>query len=195
MIKISDIFIHIVCEGAATEPNYLNGYLRSKGYKKPNPAYKPKDNSPLGIAKAAKEHYKQALEAKIPKKNIFIWAVFDRDEHSGIREAIEILLNTPIQVAFSNVCFEFWILLHFEYTTRSFHNCDEIIRHIRQNHDADYGKSNDHFARLSDLIPIAQKNATRLLTYWEYETRPYWELNPYSNVHQMIQKLGELLKT
>jgi RloB-like protein len=100
----------------------------------------------------------------------------------------------PIQIVFSNVCFEFWILLHFEYTTRAFHNCDEIIKYIRQNHDADYAKAKDHFVRLNPLIPTAKQNAIRLLKHWAFDERPYWELNPYSNAHQMIEKLDELLK-
>jgi RloB-like protein len=126
------LYIRCVCEGKTTEPNYIWGYLKSKGFKQPNLAYRAKDNSPIGVAQEAKKLYSEAIKAKIDKGNIFIWAVFDRDGHQGVGEAIEMLRETPINVAFSNICFEFWILLHYEYTTRSFLNCDEIIKYIRQ---------------------------------------------------------------
>lgn len=186
-------YIRMVCEGQETEPNYLNGYLRSKGYTSAEPARKAKDHSPKGVAKEAIQLFKEAIANKIPKKNIFIWAVFDRDGHHGVSEAIEMLRKTPIQVVFSNVCFEFWILLHFEYTTRPFRNCDEIIKHIQQKHDADYAKANDHFDRLRQRIPIANQNAARLMKHWEYEERPEWTLNPYTNAHLMMDLLETLL--
>jgi hypothetical protein len=188
------LFIRCVCEGKATEPNYIWGYLKSKGFKQPNPAYRAKDNSPLGIAKEAKKLYAQALKDRIDKNNIFIWAVFDRDEHQGVSQAIELLRDTPIQVAFSNICFEFWILLHYEYTTRSFSNCDEIIKHIRQQHDADYGKSNDHFVQLGDRLSTALENAEKLMKYWKDEDAPIWYRNPFTNVHELIKTFEALFK-
>jgi hypothetical protein len=65
-------YIRLACEGGKTEPNYFNGYLRSKGFKQPNMAFKPKDHSPIGVARAAKEEYQKAIRLKIPKDKIFV---------------------------------------------------------------------------------------------------------------------------
>ncbi len=187
-------YIRIVCEGFRTEPNYLNGWLKANHYVAPNPAFKAKDNSPRGVVKEAKRVYKEARRMKIPTEKIHIWAVFDRDGHPGIPEAIDEAENCEINYAFSNVCFEFWILLHYARVTQQFANCDEVIDFIKKYHDADYGKSNDHYARLKDKIGKAILNGKWLLeTHWQYDDRPVWEKNPFSNVHEMLEKLKDIL--
>ncbi len=200
-------YIRLACEGGKTEPNYFNGYFKTKGFNQPNIAFKPKDHSPKGVAKAAKEEYAKAKkQLKIPEDKIFIWAVFDRDGHQGIPDAIEMLRGTPIGIAFSNICFEYWILLHYENTTRQFLNCDAIITYIHQNHDKDYGKANDHYIRLKDKIPIAISRSQQIAeNQRQYAERPAtmlngtndanrpdspnWELNPYTDVHLIFESL------
>jgi RloB-like protein len=200
-------YIRLFCEGKKTEPNYFNDYFKAKGFHQPNMASKPKDNSPKGVAKAAKEAYIHAKkELKIPEDRIFIWAIFDRDGHAGIPEAIAWLRGTPIGIAFSSICFEYWILLHYENTSRAFLNCDEVISYIHQNHDKDYGKSNDHYTRLKDKIPNAISSAQQLARNQSlYATRPdsilngrndsncpdspNYTLNPYTDVHLIFESL------
>jgi RloB-like protein len=187
-------FIRLVCEGSTTEPNYFNGLLRAQGLKISDAAYKPKDHSPMGIAKEAKRIYQEAVKAKIPKNKILIGAIFDHDGHANLANAIEMLRDTPIQVGFSHICFEFWVLLHFEKTSRSFRNCDEVIRYIQENHDAQYSKNNDHFERLNKRIPTAIAHAKWLCdTHWQYDERPIWQLNPYTNIHEILQTIEEML--
>lgn len=200
-------YIRLVCEGDKTEPNYFNPYFRDQGIKGAK-AFQPKDHSPRGIAKAAKEELRTAQKLKIPKDKIFIWAIFDRDGHQGIAGAIDMLQGTPIGIAFSNICFEFWILLHYENTARAFATCDEVISHIHRNHDAAYGKSNDHFVRLKNRMQIAISNAQRLAQdQRRHDDRPgsitegandpdnldspNWNLNPYTDVHLIFESLLE----
>lgn len=186
-------YIRLVCEGKETEPNYFNGLLRSVGIKQPEAAFKAKDNSPIGVAKAAKAVYKEAVSLRIPKPMIWVWAIFDRDDHAGVPEAVSMLEGSPVGVAFSNICFEYWILLHYERTTRSFLNCDEVIDFIRKHHDAEYGKSNDHFERLRSKMPAAISHGNWLLeSHWKFDERPIWELNPWTNVQDIVQKISQL---
>jgi hypothetical protein len=190
------LFIRLVCEGKVTEPNYFNQLLRAKGLKIPNAAYKPKDHSPLGIAKEARQIYKEALKMKVPKERIFVAAIFDRDAHVNLANAIESLRGTPIKVGFSNPCFEYWILLHFERTSRNFHNCDEVVQYIRRNHYDNYNKEqkSDHFRILHNKIALAIQNAESLWNnQWQHEERPIWERNPYTNIHQILQAIDGLL--
>jgi hypothetical protein len=200
-------YIRLLCEGLKTEPNYFNGYFKAKGFHQPNMASKPKDHSPKGVAKAAKEEYFKAKnQLKIPEAQIFIWAVFDRDGHVGIPEAIDILRGTPVGIAFSNVCFEYWILLHYENTSKAFPDCDAIKSYIHQHHDKEYDKGNDHYGRLKDKIPTAISRAQQLARNQNlYATRPdsiltgsndinspdspNWTLNPYTDVHLIFESL------
>jgi RloB-like protein len=199
-------YIRLVCEGVKTEPNYFNGYFKAKGFSQPNVAFKPNDHSPKGIVKAAKAEYKKAKSIGIPDDKIFIWAVFDRDGHQGIADAIEMLRGTAIGIALSNICFEYWILLHYENTTKSFLNCDEVISHIRQNHEKDYGKSNDHYKLLKDKITTAINHAQKIAhNQRQHDERPKsivdgtndpsvpdspnWNLSPYTDVHLIFESL------
>ena len=207
-------FIRLFCEGKTTETNYFNGYFKAKGFKQPNIASKPHDHSPKGVAKAAIAKYKEAKSIGIKDEQIFIWAIFDRDGHSGITDAIKMLKGTSIGIAFSNVCFEYWILLHHEKTTRAFHDCDEIKSYIIQNYDADYEKSNDHYQRLKDKISFAIRNARQIaMGQISHDSRPdciltdegsinveglnnhncpqspNWNLNPYTDVHLIFESL------
>ena len=95
-------------------------------------------------------------------------------------------------------------MLHYENTTRSFRNCDEIISYIHQNHDPNYGKANDHYIRLKDKIPTAINRAQILArNQRKHDERPdsmiggtndptcpdspNWTLNPYTDVHLIFE--------
>ena len=41
-----------------------------------------------------------------------IWCVFDRDDHGDISGTLQTARDREIQVAFSNPCFEVWLVLH-----------------------------------------------------------------------------------
>jgi len=184
-------FIRIVCEGDKTEPNYFNQWLRSKGIRQPNPAYKSKDHSPLGVAREAKRIWREAVrDMKIPVDKVWVFAVFDRDGHAKVPEAISMLKDTQVKPIFSNICFEYWFLLHYERTSRPFATCEEVIVYIRQRHDPDYGKGNDHFPRLRDRISTAIENSMWLANiHWQYDERPEWLRNPYTNVHELMTSI------
>jgi len=185
-------FIRIICEGQITEPNYFRGIIKAKGIRGAE-VKKAKDNSPIGIVKKAKEQLQIALKAKIPKEDIIIWAVFDRDQHANLENAIEMARVNNISVAFSNICFEFWILLHYERCTRPFTSCDEVIKYIRKNYDSNYLKKNDHYQRLYDKIITAISNNKWLLdTHWNFELQkgtPIYNLNPYTDVYKLVNIL------
>lgn len=187
-------FIKIVCEGKKTEPNYFNGWLKAKGFKLPNPAFKARNHSPIGVAKEARDWYKAALKLKIPADQIHIWAVFDCDGHAGIPEAFDLLSHFPIRIAYSSICFEFWVLLHYQRTSRQFQDCDEVIKYIQDHHDENYAKANDHFDRLKDKIPTAIANAEWLTnTHWEFDEGQIWHRNPHTDVFKIIQTIESII--
>ena len=43
-----------------------------------------------------------------------IWCVFDRDDHPHVNSALQEARDHGIRVAFSNPCFELWLVLHVE---------------------------------------------------------------------------------
>lgn len=188
-------YLRIVCEGETTEPNYFRGILKAYGWAGAQ-AVKPKDNSPVGIVREAKKLYKQAVKSRIPKANIHVWAVFDRDGHANLKQALQDAKANNINVAFSSVCFEYFIVLHFEKCTRPFENCDAVISYLKKQYDQDYAKKADHFQTLKDHLQTAVDNNHWLLTkhlkYENLEGTNIADRNPYTDVMHLLKFLTGL---
>jgi len=105
-------------------------------------------------------------------------------------------IDNNIKVAFSNICFEFWILLHYERSTKPFQNCNEVIQYIRQNYNEDYLKKNDHHEKLRDKIESAiTHNKWLINTHWQFELQngvPIYNINPYIDVYKLVNLLLNL---
>lgn len=184
-------YIRILCEGEKTEPNYFLGILKKQGLSNGR-VLKPKDNSPFGIVKQAKKEYQAATHAKIPKKDIEIWAVFDRDLHADIDKALSMAKANHINVGYSNICFEFWILLHFEKSTKPFVTCADVIRVLKSRYLTNYEKKANHYEILSSKMSDALNNNNWLLNkHWKHELNGSIpkELNPYTNVCKLVEFL------
>ena len=112
----------IVCEGEKTEPYYLIALRDHLKLSQANIKIDPNcDSSPTSVVKYAKELIKESL--KNPYDHVF--RVIDRDRHSDFNTAIAQIngyknKDTKLHAIVSNPCFEFWILLHFNYTTKLF---------------------------------------------------------------------------
>lgn len=148
------------------------------------------------------------------------WAVFDKDQHPQHAEAFK-LANTPIngkcvQIAFSSISFEHWILLHFEKNMTPFNkseckenkktlNCGTgehdadcrgnkcvagYMRHTKYLPDYSKGASIDLYSILKDFTNKAIENASWLRS--KYSSGPVYEFNPYSDVDVLVKKLLRL---
>ena len=125
----------ILCEGE-TEENYFKGLISQEKYRRKFSSidvdiYKPKDHSPVGLIKHAKDRIRQAKQER--NEYNFIWVVFDKDSHQGIPDAFEMarITRPRIDIAFTIPCFEFFVLLHFCRTTKPFARCDDVVSEIR----------------------------------------------------------------
>ena len=146
-----------------------------------------------------------------------VWAVFDLDEHPKHAEAFalskETIKGKSVQIAFSSISFETWILLHFEYnvtafeksqcrTQRELHHCGQDI-HEHDCHGercvTGYLKIKDfvekqkdikkiRFHELQDKIAIALKNAVSLRATFP-ANQPIYEINPITTVDRLVFKL------
>ncbi|EAI3764214.1 RloB domain-containing protein [Campylobacter coli] len=136
--------ILIVCEGKKTEVDYLR---QLKDYLKLNNVridiFSSKNPSPLKVVKFAKEKSEEYFYNKI-------YCVFDKDTHLDFNEAKQKCEQCNFEAIISNPCFEFWILLHFEYTTKPFGTnspCKELIDNDLKKYIKDYTK-NYNFANI-----------------------------------------------
>lgn len=74
-----------------------------------------------------------------------------------------------VRVIVNNPCLEFWFLLHFEYTAKSFSDYDELAKELKK-HIKDYDKNegyykpknNDIYSKLKPYLNTAIKHSDRL---------------------------------
>lgn len=144
----------IVCEGAVTEPYYFRDLCVYLGLEKFHiQIEKGKYGlTPIGVVNMAdeKDCERTELSQENPGMVEFdqIWCVFDRDQHKSFKEAfteIERLNQVEINytddpesheprfyAAYSDPCFEYWLLLHFVETTSQFENCRKVIKELKK---------------------------------------------------------------
>ena len=129
-----------------------------------------------------------------------VYCVFDKDEHESFDEVIEIIKAKKGKCLFfattSIPCFEYWLLLHFQYTTKPFHRAgkssiaNEVLKELK-GYMPNYSKGDkDVFSHLFGQTDFAKANAARSLSAAENNHTS----NPTTKVHELIDYL-ENLKT
>lgn len=184
----------ILCEGQS-EQIYIKGY-KSEDVNKRRLAkvdveiYQPKDYSPHGLLTEAKKKAKEAKKDKMPYESV--WIVFDKDGHAYVPNTFEEARIANVNIAFSSVCFEIWILLHFEKTSRQFQNCDDIIHFIKHRNYLSYEKTNFYHQ-----LSIEQKQNVNINAEWLHNQNeediqrgiPIHHLNPYTDFDRLMKYL------
>ncbi len=113
----------IVCEGEKTEPHYFKDLKDFYELDSANVEISGNGGSnPVSIFVYGKQRFRAESDAGDPFDKVF--CVFDRDSHINVRRALnEISKANPKDTFFaitSVPCFEFWLLLHFYYTTKPY---------------------------------------------------------------------------
>ncbi len=198
---------HIYCEGEKTEPNYLRSYIvqRFPGCRLLIVIEPTNKNTPVQLVEEAIEKQKEQQKAGATE-DIF-WVVYDRESEQGYTndrhtKAREKAQAKDIQIALSNVCFEVWLLLHFQETVPPYSNYDDLIRnsplrqHFCKHGLSDYDKgSKDIFKIVSAQIGTARTRAKQLNTQTQNSadaaaTQPH-QWNPYTDVYKLLDAIDE----
>jgi len=203
-LPVNPVF-KIFCEGEKTEPLYIKGYINHFHSDKRNLILveDTNKNTPVQLVDIAVKAKNEGNE-----KDVF-WVVFDRESeskysnklHSKARKKAK---DNNIELALSNVCFEYWILLHFVYTTGPYRSCDDLIKNsnlrkfIKELGIQDYDKGLPLlFDKLKEKIPYAIQNAEKLKKQALDSSQPGKSaphfLNPYVDVHEMFQDIKNFI--
>lgn len=189
----------IVCEGEQTEPHYFN---ELKDHYKLNSANveicADGGSDPFGIYDFAMTRYRQEKSAGDPFDKVF--CVFDKDDHANFSRALGAIRNASPRNTFVAIpsvpCFEFWFLLHFQYTTRPFRTlsgasaCDQVIDELRT-FVRDYAKGAvNMFPILCNRLESAKKNAVRAAK----SAAESGTDNPTTGVHELVSFLQNIKK-
>jgi len=190
----------IVCEGEKTEPYYFQGL---RAYYKLNTANVEVtgkcESSPKNVLDYALERYKK--EDKLGDAYDQVYCVFDKDIHSTYQLTLDRIASLKYNkkkktvIAITSVpCFEYWLLLHYEYTTKPFRAsgsesaADNIIAELRK-YRTDYKKAEvGLFSKLFDKLELAKSNAERATI----EAKNQNTDNPSTRVHELVGYLQNI---
>ncbi len=182
--------LFILCEGEKTEYNYFTELIRAadlRGKPVRITVVQTGKNSPRELVIEA------AKTRELPKDDV--WVVFDKNGYTKHGQAFEKAKENNIKIAFSSISFEFWILIHFVYTTRGFKNSGELIKKLQKY--LDYRKNDKKlFSYLMPQLEVAKERANKIRRYQEKENkgRHIFELNPYTNVDELIESINWVIE-
>ena len=187
--------ILILCEDKKSSVYYFKSFKSDEEYKRKLSAvdievHHPRSYDPLGLVNEAIKRQKEAREDKNDYNDI--WVVFDKDKHKSIPAAFDLAKKNNINIAISIICFEYWVLLHFEKTTKPFHSCDELVKYLKNNHYNKYSKSRNCFDDLRDKLDTALSNGKwlekQIKTHFSNVQKVY-SLGAYTNVNKLVEEL------
>src|SRR5919199_1185865 len=188
--------IFIACEGKNTEPIYFerineeieeNGQFAVTIYPDRNEE-NPKTDA-LGLIKEAQSRIDDYDE---------VWAVFDKDGYTKHKEAFEladqVINGKKINIAFSSIAFEQWVLLHYEKSSAPFPKSADIIKKLQEEvYYPDYSKKAnfDIYPKLKDKTNAAIENAAwlRYTMNAQFGTTPIFELSAYTDIDRLRKRL------
>jgi hypothetical protein len=127
--------IYVVAEGELTEYDYCtalnNSYSQLHSFRidfqRRSNGLKPIEVAEHALAAAARLHEERSGPPG-GSPNPVVWALFDRDQHPKIPEAIATLSgHEDIYVAFSHPSFDLWLLLHFSQASGAQSGSSQIV--------------------------------------------------------------------
>lgn len=104
--------ILLYVEGRNTEPSYFDLLKRSNCTQIPVPVRGRGIGACVDFVNEAMGKY-NSLPSKEKAKYKQKWLVFDNDGHDDFAEGVKLARQNGFSVAFSNMCIEYWFMLHF----------------------------------------------------------------------------------
>ena len=187
----------IVTEGKKTEPEYFNGLKKHYRINSANIEIDgASDSSPESVVKYGKKRYKEERSTGDAFDRVYF--VFDKDAHHTYQQVLDEIERFNRGNAITSVpCFEYWLLLHFIYTTEPFSAtgrssaATQVIHKLKE-HYPNYDKSaSGIFEQLYDKLETAKSNATRSLL----EANKTGTDNPSTRVHELVDYLQNIKKS
>ena len=185
----------IVVEGEKTEPQYLKGLRDRLRLTSAHVVLAGAGaTDPANIVRKAielREERRKLAEESLHVKYDEVWAVFDREAQNHPRgrqmpQAIELAMKNEIRIAVSNPCFEFWLLLHYYFTTKPFAGPAQVIAELC-NYIPKYRKADLPISDLMGRIGNAVKHATQCD---KHHSDCDGDGNPSSGVHLLAVSLN-----
>ena len=189
--------ILVVTEGLKTEPKYLNAVanvlmIRALDFEIISPA----GTDPITLTKKAIElrqtRLKDSKTTRLVKYDE-VWVCLDLEKPNDIRhqqyqQALQLPGAGNIKFAVSYPCFEFWLLLHFKYSTAPQACCDDMLTEVKK-HLPDYVKNETPKLDYDRYVPIAVRHAEKIRQH-HATAGNIPESNPSTGVDKLIESMN-----
>jgi hypothetical protein len=194
------ILVLMAFEGEKTEPNYfdslLQDFIRKGLIAKKSVVFVPHNHTdPKGVLDDLLTYEKDGLKSRDFQSR---WIIIDRDfprtnggghTAENFNNAINRAREYNVRVAYSNPCFEIWLLLHFHYRQTSIDR-DELLKELESKFG--YTKNSEiTYHILESMMDIAIRNAKRLKAIYETfgrQVQPESD-NPVTTIFELIEFL------
>ncbi|MCK5848078.1 MAG: RloB domain-containing protein [Caldisericia bacterium] len=183
--------LYIICEGKKrkSEYAYFSSFIKSLCFNeyRIKLVYTDKNTGKelVQVAKQSKEF-----------KNDLAWIVYDKDGYTLHPQTFNDARQCNVEIAFSSISFEYWILLHFKYTSRAFSNSEELIKYLLEDFNFNYDKGDeDVYDKIKLDTNRAKTHAKRIQKYQEKAHTigtPIYNFNPYTNINDLIEQIENI---
>ncbi len=186
----------IVCEDKVSAPNYFKKLIE---HYEINTAYVKVDGSCGSSPKCVFDYAVQLYKEEKIKGNPYdrVYCVIDKDTHSTYGETIAKIENKQqFYLANSVPCFEYWLLLHFNYSTKPYAKrgkssiANEVLKDLKH-YMPDYEKgAKNIFETTMENLDFAISNAKRS----SQQARENNTDNPSTCIHELVVYLRDIQK-
>ena len=146
--------------------------------------YHSTQNDPLSLAKDAVKRVKKARKERNPYDKV--WLFFDHDNHPRWQAGFEVIVTHGFEAAYTAICFEHWLILHYENCGRVFQNADEALTYLRKFWPAYHKTRSKAFDELRDKLETAMERAAVLVKNQDEDT-PIHLRNPYFTIPDLVR--------
>ena len=200
--KVKPIVL-IVTEGSQTEPKYFEHFktrqnnidIRVVGSRS-----SAGETDYVSLVRKAREY--QERNQLSSSTGDSVWVIADADvnynnpkpmaeKNSKLNQARKMADNREINLLLSSPCFEFWFLLHYQYTTRFIKDYADM-RSLLQKYIPVYTKTADVYELINDRTKTAVANAKRAEQHHLQAgcMLPFGvDVNPFTDVYKLMEKL------
>lgn len=176
----------IACEGEKTEKNYFKALT--------NDFRIASEVEVVHVNENTDKLRKEVVKLKEDKDCDEAWYVFDKDEFpsKNFNDAVNAGISGNVKAAFSNICFELWYVLHFDFhTTQS--TCDAYQAKLSEKLGRDYAKNDATiYEVLKEHTLKAVNHAKKLHQECIDQRCTPTEADPCTTVYLLVERLREI---
>lgn len=148
-------------------------------------------NDPLHLVNEAIKRARKAKKERNPYDAV--WLFFDHDNSPHLQRVFELVEKEQYHVAFTAICFEHWLILHYENCGRAFQAAEEAMRHLKKHWPTYHKTKSKAFVELRDKLDVAMERAALLVKNQEAEM-PVHMHNPHFTIPDLVRYFDGLEK-